>query len=200
MALSLGGHGVQTGRLTCLQASVSMPQMWLKGLEPLKKSLRVCRDTMGIHRGEIWGNLRGPMLRCVLACLIGRVGRQDKAWWSKLAQRQNKFGVMRTREPGLEGCVLISFLLLWQTATKSTQGVLGGQDVFGSHFPMTVQHRRKSGQECKQGRNLEAGADGDYGGVLPTDLLMACLAGFLIEPRTTCPGVALPTVGCALPH
>ena len=31
-------------------------------------------------------------------------------------------------------------------------------------------------------------------------LLMACSACFLIEPRTTNPGIALPTMAGALPH
>jgi hypothetical protein len=32
---------------------------------------------------------------------------------------------------------------------------------FGSHFHIAVHHQRKSGQEFKQGRNLEAGADAE---------------------------------------
>jgi hypothetical protein len=63
---------------------------------------------------------------------------------------------------------------------------------------MVVHHRRKSGQELKQGRNLEAGADAGrgHGRMLLTDLLpMACSACFLIEPRTTNPGMAPPTMG-----
>ena len=35
----------------------------------------------------------------------------------------------------------------------------GGKDVFCLHFHITVYHQRKSGQELKQGRNLEPGAD-----------------------------------------
>jgi len=35
----------------------------------------------------------------------------------------------------------------------------GGKGLFGLHFHITVHHQRKSGQELKQGRKLEAGAD-----------------------------------------
>jgi hypothetical protein len=36
---------------------------------------------------------------------------------------------------------------------------VGEESLFGLHFHITVHHWRKSGQELKQGRNLEAGAD-----------------------------------------
>jgi hypothetical protein len=36
----------------------------------------------------------------------------------------------------------------------------GGGDLFGSHFSV-YHHGRKSGQEFKQGRDLEAGADAE---------------------------------------
>ena len=46
---------------------------------------------------------------------------------------------------------------------------------------------------------LEAGADRGQGGVCLTDLFyMACLAYFLIEPRTSSPGVT-PPIGVAPP-
>jgi hypothetical protein len=35
----------------------------------------------------------------------------------------------------------------------------GGKGVFGSNYNITVHHQRKSGQEFKQGSNLEVGAD-----------------------------------------
>jgi hypothetical protein len=37
----------------------------------------------------------------------------------------------------------------------------GEKDLFGLHFHITVHHQRKLGQELKQGRNLEAGADAE---------------------------------------
>jgi hypothetical protein len=53
----------------------------------------------------------------------------------------------------------------------------GGKGLFGLHFHITAHHWMKSGQELKQGRNLEAGVDQ---GVLLTGLLsMACQPAFL---------------------
>ena len=69
--------------------------------------------------------------------------------------------------------------------------------MFGLYFCTIVHHCRKSGQELKQGRNLEAGADPE---AMEGCCLLACSACFLIEPRTTRPGMAPPTMGRALPH
>jgi hypothetical protein len=41
------------------------------------------------------------------------------------------------------------------------QSNLDRNGVSGLHFHIIVHHRRKSGQELKQGRNLEAGADAE---------------------------------------
>jgi hypothetical protein len=47
----------------------------------------------------------------------------------------------------------------------------------GLHFHIAVHYQRKPGQELKQGRNLEAGADAGHGEVLLTGLLpLACSA------------------------
>jgi hypothetical protein len=40
-----------------------------------------------------------------------------------------------------------------------TKAIWGGKGLFSLCFHITVHHQRKSGQELKQGRNLEAGAD-----------------------------------------
>jgi hypothetical protein len=37
----------------------------------------------------------------------------------------------------------------------------GGKGLFNLYFHNAVHHQRKSGQELKQGRNLEAGADSE---------------------------------------
>jgi hypothetical protein len=39
------------------------------------------------------------------------------------------------------------------------QASWGGKDLFSLHFHITIHHQRKSGQESKQGRSLEAGAE-----------------------------------------
>ena len=90
-------------------------------------------------------------------------------------------------------------LLRWNTISKPTRG---GKSLFGLYFHITVHYQRKSGQELKQGRNLETGADAEVmEGVLLTDfLLMACSLCFLIEPKATSPGMAPPTMGWTLSH
>jgi hypothetical protein len=70
----------------------------------------------------------------------------------------------------------------------------GGKDLFSLHFHTAVHHRRKSGLELTQGRGLEAGADAEA-----MEWCWVCSSCFLIEPRTTCPGMAPPTMVWALP-
>ena len=41
------------------------------------------------------------------------------------------------------------------------QSNLGREGLFGLHFHTVVYHWRRSGQELKQGRNLEAGAEAE---------------------------------------
>ena len=82
------------------------------------------------------------------------------------------------------------------------QGVSwGGKGLLSLHFHIAVHHQRKSGLEPKQGRNLEAGVDAETMEVLllPGLLPLACSACFLIELRTTSPGMILLTMVWALP-
>jgi hypothetical protein len=60
----------------------------------------------------------------------------------------------------------------------------GGKGWFSLHFQIIIHHWRKSGQELKQGWNLEAGADTEAMGEcsLLACFYMACSACFLIEP------------------
>jgi hypothetical protein len=73
----------------------------------------------------------------------------------------------------------------------------GGKGLFDLHFQIPVHYWREAGQELKQGRKLKAGADSEameemfLTGLLP----LACSACFLIEPRTTSPGIGPPTMG-----
>ena len=76
----------------------------------------------------------------------------------------------------------------------------GGKGLSDLHFLITDYHQRKSGQEVKQGRNLEVGADAE---AMEGCCLLACLHGLfslLIESTTTSPGMAPPTMGWALSH
>jgi hypothetical protein len=50
------------------------------------------------------------------------------------------------------------------------------------------------GRNSKQGRNLGAGAEAE---AMEGNCLLACSTGFLIEARTTSPGMAPSTVGLA---
>lgn len=54
-----------------------------------------------------------------------------------------------------------------------------------------------SSQEVRTERNLKPGANAE---AVEVYYLLACLAYFLIEPRTTCPAMAPPIKGWALPH
>ena len=67
-----------------------------------------------------------------------------------------------------------------------------GKGLFSVYLHIAVHHQRKSGLELTQGRSLEAGADAEAMERCP---LLACSACFLIEPRTTSPGMAPPTMG-----
>jgi hypothetical protein len=72
---------------------------------------------------------------------------------------------------------------------------------FGLHLHIPVHHGRKSGQELKQGRNLEISGDRSHGGALLTSSFpMACSVCFLIKRRTTSSMVAPPTMDSALFH
>jgi len=68
-----------------------------------------------------------------------------------------------------------------------------GKRLFGIYFHTTVHHGRKSGQDLKQDRSLKAGADAE---TVEWCCLLACSAFFVIEPRTTSPGMAPPTKVC----
>lgn len=76
--------------------------------------------------------------------------------------------------------------LLRNTVTKAAWEV---KCLFGLHFHITVHqtNQRKWGQELKQGRNLETGADAE---TMEECCLLAC---FLLEPRPTCPGCSTHT-------
>jgi hypothetical protein len=64
-------------------------------------------------------------------------------------------------------------------------------------FTLPVDSRPSLREQELEGRRWCRG----HGGILLNGLfLMACSACFLIEPRTTCPGMAPPTMGWALPH
>lgn len=68
------------------------------------------------------------------------------------------------------------------------RSIWGGKDLFGL----------QAFTEGSQGENLEARTE--HGGtLLPGVLSLVCLATFCMQPRPTCPDIALPTVGVALP-
>ena len=70
----------------------------------------------------------------------------------------------------------------------------GGKGLFDLLFHITVHHRRKSGQELKQGRILEVGADAEA-----VEEVAAGLFCFSIEPLTASPRMAPSTLDWALP-
>jgi hypothetical protein len=81
----------------------------------------------------------------------------------------------------------------WPKVKSSREGVLG----------LTLPQHWSPLKEVNPGRNLDAGADLEAmeGGCLLTySPCLPCSACFLIEPKTTSPGMAPPTMGWALPH
>lgn len=80
-----------------------------------------------------------------------------------------------------ELCLLIDVSIYLVRASIHAQNKLGRKGLFSIHFHIVVYHRRKSGQ----GRNcVNAEA-------VEKCCLLAC---FLIEPKTTCLGMAPPTM------
>jgi hypothetical protein len=66
--------------------------------------------------------------------------------------------------PNLFNTMLICVLVRVPIAVTKTpwpKARWGGNGLFGSHFHNAVHHWRKSGQELRQGRILEAGADAE---------------------------------------
>jgi hypothetical protein len=57
-----------------------------------------------------------------------------------------------------------------------TKATWGGKGLLGLYFHITICHEWKSGQELKQSRNLEAGADAE---VMEGYWLLACSACFI---------------------
>jgi hypothetical protein len=71
--------------------------------------------------------------------------------------------------------------------------------LFGLYVQVIVYHWTQSEQELKQGRNLEAGADGEM--LLTALFHMACSARFLVESKTHQPSdTAPPTNGLGPPY
>jgi hypothetical protein len=74
-----------------------------------------------------------------------------------------------------------------------TKKQVGEERIYSAYtFHIAVHHQRKSGLELKQVRKQELTQRPrrDVTGLLP----LACSTCFLIEPRTTSPGVAPPTM------
>lgn len=79
-----------------------------------------------------------------------------------------------------------------KTMTKSNLGRKGLILAYGS-ASQSITEGVRAGSQTEQGPKADAEA---MGGVLPTGLfLLVHSVCFLIYPRTTCPGVALPKMG-----
>ena len=72
-----------------------------------------------------------------------------------------------------------------------TKAAWGGESFFGSHFWQHCSSLRESGQELKQGRNLEVGTD--------TEVKEEC-GSLPCFSRLAQPGLASSPVDWALPH
>jgi hypothetical protein len=104
------------------------------------------------------------------------------------------FYLCRVNPEDLNAYVLVGICIPAQNIlTKKSK--LGGKGLFSLHFHIALHHQRKSGLELTQDRNLEAGADAE---AMEGCYLLACFSWLaqlaLIEPRTTSPGMAPPTM------
>ena len=90
--------------------------------------------------------------------------------------------------------VLVTFY--HQDETGGPKISCGGRGLFGLHLHAKVHHGRKLQKKLKQGRDQGAGAAAED---MEGCCLLACSACFLVEPRTTSPGVVPATVGCPPP-
>ena len=78
-----------------------------------------------------------------------------------------------------------------------TQASWGGEGLFSLRFHNTVHHQKKSEEEIKQGKDLEAGADAKARRGAAYWLVPH---GLLTLPSYRNPGMAPPTVVWALPY
>lgn len=88
--------------------------------------------------------------------------------------------------------VLVCFPLPW--STPQLKAAWGGKDGFGLHVP------RQSALKGNQGRKSSESRGMHHGGTLLWCALGYLSDHFLLQLRTTCPGLALSTVDLALPH
>ena len=87
-----------------------------------------------------------------------------------------------------------------QTKHQDKKATWGRKGLLDLHFHIAVHDWRKSGYELKQGSGGRSWHRG-HGRVLLTDLFhMPCSTYFLIESRTTRPGMELPTNDWSLHH
>jgi hypothetical protein len=76
---------------------------------------------------------------------------------------------------------------LLQRNAMTQKASWGGKGLFSLYVHNVLHHKRRSGQELKQGRIPEAGAVVE---AITGDAYWLAQPAFLIEPRTTSPGMA----------
>lgn len=165
-------------------------QAWWKGKLTKEQSLSITgwgQSFAGRGNGRRWRNTQSADNRTVVRMAEQRTRRGYKAWVARIR------GSSRTvrPKPVLDTCSGNCLLLWWNT----DQNYLGEEGVCLAYTSGSISR--------SQSRNLDTGAEADrgHGGVLFTDLFpMTCSVCFLIPSKTTCPVMALPTMGCSLPH
>jgi hypothetical protein len=90
--------------------------------------------------------------------------------------------------------VLVKVSIPAQNIMTKKQASRGGKGLFSLHFHVVVHHQRKSGLELKQVRKQEL-MQRPWRDVTYWLAPLICLAFSLIEPKTTSPGPAPPTLG-----
>jgi hypothetical protein len=114
---------------------------------------------------------------------------------------ENRNGTVWSKKHLKRKCIqLLNSVLVWVSLPakkyNDQEASWGGK----GFIQLTLPHCCSSPKEVRTGTQTgqEAGADAEVMEEVIGLLHLACSACFLREPRTTCPGMALPTMGWAL--
>jgi len=159
--------------------------------DPTRKLLDLMNTFCDVS--ECKANTRGP----IVLTHTGMILLQNKLE----GKRKSPNHIFKKQTNNL-GINLTVFVMASITVMKRHDQKQLGEESFSLPLSQHIYLQRESGQELKEIKEPGGGSwCRGHGGALLTDLLpMACSACFLIQPRTTSPGMAPPTMGGALSY